>query len=198
MNDEEKTLFLQEMANVRPLKKTAAESPRRERGQATPGQAYRREAAQRGVREENFLPAEYIEQVAPEAVIGFRRPGIQHGVYRSLEQGKYPVEATLDLHLMTIEEARGQVYRFIHDCMRHQIRMALINHGKGARRGPRQAVIKSCVARWLPMMPEVMAFHSAQRFHGGTGAVYVLLRKSEEAKERTRESLGLKSEKRDF
>lgn len=195
MNDEENELFRQAMADVQPLKKPVPERPQQTKVRPTPGQVYRRVAAQRGVREENFLPAEFIEQVDPEAVIAFRRPGVQHGVFHSLEMGKYPIEASLDLHLMTIEEARSQVYAFIHDCMRHQIRTALINHGKGARRGPRQAIIKSCVARWLPMMPEVMAFHSAQRFHGGTGAVYILLRKSEEAKERTRESLGLKSSK---
>jgi hypothetical protein len=45
------------------------------------------------------------------------------------------------------------------------------------------------------MFPEVMAFHSAQRFHGGTGAVYVLLRKSAKQKEQTLEKLGLKSGK---
>jgi DNA-nicking Smr family endonuclease len=198
MNDEDDALFRQEMAGVKPLKSPVAESPRSQSKRPTPGQNYRREAAQRGVREENHLPTGFIEPVAPEAVIGFRRPGIQNGVFRNLEQGRYPVEATLDLHLMTIEEARTQVFRFIQDCLRHEVRTALINHGKGGRRGREQAVIKSCVARWLPMFPDVMAFHSAQRFHGGTGAVYVLLRKSEHAKERTREALGLKSDKPDL
>ena len=61
-----------------------------------------------------------------------------------------------------------------------------------------QAMIKRYLARWLPLFKEVMAFHSAQGFHGGTGAVYVLLRKSEKAKERVRERLGLASGKPDY
>ncbi len=32
------------------------------------------------------------------------------------------------------------------------------------------------------MLGDVMGFHSAQKHHGGYGAVYVLLRKSEKAK----------------
>lgn len=194
MNDEEHELFRKEMADVIPLKSQSMERLTQPPRRLTPGQIYRREAAQRSVHEENALPTSFIEPVDPEAVIRFQRPGVQNGVFRNLEHGRYHVEATLDLHLMTIEEARTQVYLFIRDCLRYEVRTALINHGKGGRRG-RQAIIKSCIARWLPLFPEVMAFHSAQRFHGGTGAVYVLLRKSEHAKELTRESLGLKSGK---
>ncbi|PID54684.1 MAG: hypothetical protein CR978_02335 [Gammaproteobacteria bacterium] len=36
-------------------------------------------------------------------------------------------------------------------------------------------------------LPAVMAFHSAQARHGGTGAVYVLLQKSEQKKRENRE-----------
>ncbi|MBS1213148.1 MAG: Smr protein [Proteobacteria bacterium] len=197
MNDEEKALFEQEMAGVRPLKHQEARILKKAgQSRPTPGQVYRREAAQRPLgNEENFLPAGFIEAVHPMEVLSFKRQGVQNGVFNSLQQGRYPVEATLDLHLLTIEQARKAVFEFIHDCMRLDIRTALINHGKGTRNPQTQAVIKSCVARWLPMFPEIMAFHSAQKFHGGVGAVYLLLRKSEKAKERTRESLGFKSAK---
>lgn len=197
MNDDEKSLFLQEMAGVVPLKQQDVRVLKKAgQSRSTPGQVYRREAAQRPLPgDENFLPAGFHEAVGPESILSYKRQGIQNGVFHSLQQGRYPVEATLDLHLLTIEQARKAVFDFIHDCMRLEIRTALINHGKGARNPRTQAVIKSCVARWLPMFSEVMAFHSAQKFHGGAGAVYLLLRKSEKAKERTRESLGLKSGK---
>ena len=41
--------------------------------------------------------------------------------------------------------------------------------------------------RWLRELDVVQAFNSAQPQHGGTGAVYVLLRKSEEKKRENRE-----------
>ncbi|MCP3697653.1 MAG: DNA endonuclease SmrA, partial [Aliivibrio sp.] len=49
------------------------------------------------------------------------------------------------------------------------------------------ALIKSHVAQWLPQIKEVMCVHSAKTQHGGTGAVYVLLRKSEAKKLDNRE-----------
>jgi DNA-nicking Smr family endonuclease len=198
MNDDDSLFFRKAFQDVRPLKSSVSHFLHKP-ADPTPGQAYRRAAAQQAVgKEENFLPAAVLESVHPQEVLSFKRDGIQNGVFRSLQQGRYPIEATLDLHLLTIEQAREAVFQFVRDCQRYEVRLALINHGKGARRKDNQAVIKSCVARWLPMLPEVMAFHSAQRFHGGAGAVYVLMRKSETAKEKTRESLGLKSVKTEF
>ena len=56
------------------------------------------------------------------------------------------------------------------------------------------ARLKSYVAHWLGQMPQVIAYSSADRRHGGTGAVLVLVKKSAEAKEETREAYGQKSE----
>ena len=39
----------------------------------------------------------------------------------------------------------------------------------------------------LPSLPVVMAFHSAQKHHGGAGALYVLLKKNAEKKQENRE-----------
>ena len=196
MKNEDRLLFEKEMSDVRPLKNQATAAPQRPREKPGPGTLYRRSAAQRPVEGGgNFLTTGFVEFVHPQAVLSFKRGGIQNGVFSKLQHGGYPIEATLDLHLMSLEEAREQVYTFIHDCLRYEVRTALINHGKGARSKENQAMIKSYVARWLPQFPEIMAFHSAMGFHGGTGAVYVLLRKSEKAKERTREKLGLTSGK---
>jgi DNA-nicking Smr family endonuclease len=196
VKDEDLQLFAKEMNDVRPLKAQAAAAPKRPREKPDPGTLYRRSAAQRPVGGDgNFLTTGFVEFVHPQEVLSFKRNGIQGGVFAKLQHGGYPIEATLDLHLMTLEEAREQVYHFIHDCVRFEVRTALINHGKGARNKENQAMIKSYVARWLPQFPEIMAFHSAMGFHGGTGAVYVLLRKSEKAKEKVREKLGLSSGK---
>jgi len=201
MKNEDKQLFEQEMKDVRPLKPDIASVlPRRAQDRpGEPGTAYRRSAAQRPVDGDgNFLTTGFVEFVHPQEVLSFKRGGIQNGVFLKLQRGGYAIEATLDLHLMSLEEAREQVYAFIRDCVRYEVRTALINHGKGARNKQNQAMIKSYVARWLPQFPEIMAFHSAQGFHGGTGAVYILLRKSERAKDRARERLGLTSGKPEF
>jgi len=198
MNHEDKQLFDQEMAGVSPLKTTANPQRQKSTKKPEPGTLYRRAAAQRPVQgDDNFLTTGFVEFVHPQDVLSFKRGGIQNGVFQTLQRGGYRIEAILDLHLMKVEEARVEVYAFIHDCIRYEVRTALINHGKGARSKDKQAMIKSYVARWLPQFKEVMAFHSAQGFHGGTGAVYLLLRKSEKAKDRARERLGLTSGKPD-
>ena len=75
---------------------------------------------------------------------------------------------------MTVEEARLAVVQFVCDCLRQNVRCALINHGKGeGRRQP--AVLKSCVAYWLPQLDDILAFHSAQQHQGGVGACWSAL-----------------------
>lgn len=151
--------------------------------------ALRRDRAQSAVEQmEDPLAGEPVEMVEPLAELSFRRTGVQHGVFRNLRLGKYPLDARLDLHKMTVDRARQEVYQFIKDCMQNDVRTALITHGKGETR-EQPALLKSCVAFWLPQIEDVLAFHSAQRPHGGVGATYVLLRKSEKKKQETRDKL---------
>ena len=113
---------------------------------------------------------------------------MQQGVYRKLRLGKYPIEHTLDLHRKTIKESRKLVWDFINYCMKKSYRTVLITHGKGEQSQP-PAKVKSYVAHWLTQIPEVLAYHTAQRQHGSYGAVYILLKKSEQQKQQTREKL---------
>lgn len=126
----------------------------------------------------NDLSGEFIEPVKPNDILSFQRPGVQNGVFKSVRLGKYLIDARLDLHRHTVEQARTAVYTFVRDCIKNDIRCALITHGKGEGR-EQPALLKSCVAHWLPQLDEVLAFHSAQKHHGASGATYVLLRKSE-------------------
>lgn len=193
MSDDELELFRKEVADIQPLVAPARVDQLTSGRSVTPGQLYSREAAQRSTSELDVsrLPTVFVEPVRPEAVISFQREGIQNGVIRRLQRGAYDIEAMLDLHGLTVEQARLEVHRFIQDCMRCDVRLGLISHGKGQRNKTQIPLLKSFLARWLPMFPEVMAYHSAQKWHGGAGAVYVLLRKSEKAKTETRERLGL-------
>jgi len=193
MSDEDFDLFRKAVADVSPIHQVGkVVHTDKRKPVSTPGQVYRRLAAQKRAVDGNFLPSDYVELVDPQSIVSFKREGLQNGVFDKLQLGRYPIMAALDLHLMSIEVAREAVYSFIKNCMRRDERTVLITHGKGVRQKEVQGILKSCVARWLPMMDEVMAFHSAQPFHGGTGAVYVMLRKSEEAKAKTRQELGLR------
>ncbi|WP_024461282.1 DNA endonuclease SmrA [Marinimicrobium sp. LS-A18] len=176
---DEWALFEREMRDVRPIK-SEPKVPLNKSDAPADTLAQRREMAVREVvgAESNFLSGDYVPPVDPHDHLAFKRDGVQNGVYRNLRLGKYTVDARLDLHRMTVEESRRAVFQFVQDCMAQDIRCGLITHGKGVGRET-PALLKSCVAHWLPQMHEVLAMHSAQPQHGGSGATYILLRKSE-------------------
>ena len=154
--------------------------------QVTPGVLERRKAAQEEVvAESNILdPASIIEQVDPLAYLEFVRPGVQHGVYKNLRLGKYEIQSRLDLHRHTVEQARNALWLFVDDCHKHGVRCALVTHGKGEGR-EQPARLKSCVNHWLRQFDQVLAFHSAQKTHGGVGATYILVKKDSAARRET-------------
>ena len=107
--------------------------------------------------------------------------------YRKLRLGHYQIDARLDLHRFAVKQAR-EVFSFISEASHLGLRTLLIVHGKGHSKanGEKTAVLKGYVNQWLRELEAVQAFHSAQPQHGGTGAVYVLLRKSAEQKRENR------------
>ena len=88
---------------------------------------------------------------------------------------------------MTIEKAREVVFSFINDCVKYDLRTVIIMPGKGDRNNEDPALLKSHLVHWLPQLPDVLAYHTAQPNDGGAGAMYVLLRRSERSKEQSRQ-----------
>jgi len=173
--------FQQQMKGVKPIKVEAKVELAKTSLDKRTAEARRKAATEELEKDKNFLSGEYIEPVEPLSVLEFKRDGVQTGVYRNLRLGKYQIDARLDLHHMTIDQARNAVFQFVKDCMTHDIRCALITHGKGEGRNL-PAQLKSCLNHWLPQFEQVLAFHSAQKHHGWVGATYVLLKKSEKKK----------------
>ena len=112
----------------------------------------------------------------------FARPGVQKRLLAELQRGNIEVELELDLHGLTAAYAEQVLEEFLRDCGRRRVRCALIVHGKGSRSGAPQPVLKRKVNYWLRLYDQVLAFCSAARRDGGTGAVYLLLRNPEKSK----------------
>lgn len=121
----------------------------------------------------------------PNDVVAFKRENIQDDVFRNLRHGKYDVHARLDLHKFTLKDARDEILIFLRKCQRHDFRSIIIVHGKDPNTLP-SASMKSFVCQWLEQIEDVQCFHSAQRHQGGTGAVYVLLKKCQAKKSENR------------
>lgn len=185
MVDDDK-LFAEEMSGVKPLRSALRVALKKNNADDI-AVAARRQAAVASRAPRNFLADSEVPVLDPYYVVEFRRDGVQHGVYRKLKQGRYAAEARLDLHKMTVEQARQQVFEFVREAAAMDLRSLIIVHGRGNHSGV--ALLKSHVAHWLPQMDEVQALCSAQPQHGGAGAVYVLLRKSERKKQENRDRL---------
>lgn len=97
--------------------------------------------------------------------------------FRKLRQGCFSVQAELDLHGMTVPRARQALGRFLSQSLVLRYRCVRVIHGKGNGSFNRQPVLKQELKYWLSQRHDVLAFCSARPVDGGTGAVYVLLKR---------------------
>jgi DNA-nicking Smr family endonuclease len=105
----------------------------------------------------------------------YHRPGVQASVLKKLRRGHYRVQAEIDLHGLTVAEAKQALREFLATALDRQFRCVRIIHGKGLRSGHRGPVLKGVVSSVLRRVKPVVAYVSARQVDGGTGAVYVLL-----------------------
>jgi len=166
----EESLFLSEMSGITPLK-----SDNKIKIKKKPNRPLQQTDAEDNsfAIDDVFSDAEIIED-CPD-ILSFSRSGLQHKVLKKLRQGKHPIEHVLDLHGLTVIEARNELLEFLGECEVAGVRHAIIIHGKGFR-SKDKPVIKPMVNRWLRSVDNVLAFHSAQPKDGGSGAVYILLK----------------------
>jgi DNA-nicking Smr family endonuclease len=106
-----------------------------------------------------------------------RFAGLDRASAERLKRGRYPVEARLDLHGMTQAEAHRALSGFVARSRGQGRRCVLVITGHGRASG---GVLKAAVPRWLGepgLRPDVLAIASGQPHDGGSGALYVLLRR---------------------
>jgi len=117
----------------------------------------------------------------PDIEIGdelfFKREGVQQQIMRKLRRGKYAIESELDLHGMTASIAKKELDGFLSHCQSTNRRCIRIIHGKGHGSVNKIPVLKNKLNKWLQKYDSILAFCSAPPNDGGTGAVYVLIKK---------------------
>lgn len=107
------------------------------------------------------------------------RDGLDRRKADRLSRGKLPIEASLDLHGLRQAEAHRRLEAFLADSQAAGKRCVLVVTGKGLHK-EEAGVLRSAVPRWLneaANRSRVLSFDYAQPKHGGTGALYVLLRR---------------------
>lgn len=115
---------------------------------------------------------------------------LERKLKQRLSRGRSTADAALDLHGFRQNEAFAVLRHFLQRAQRDGCRVVLVVTGKGGRPGvtpeaytfgePDVGVLKRQVPLWLAM-PEfrslILGYEEAGRSHGGSGALYVRLRR---------------------
>jgi DNA-nicking Smr family endonuclease len=167
---EDSDLFQQEVEDATPLEHDRV-SPWKRRHPPRPLQHKQDDES------ENLRFDQYSEQeIETEEELAFSRPGVQKRLFQDLRRGRLEIDRELDLHGLTVRIARQTLELFFRDCRHRNFRCVRIIHGKGYGSEGQQPVLKQKLNLWLRQRDDVLAFCSATRRDGGTGAAYVLLR----------------------
>ena len=120
---------------------------------------------------QRYARNDYLETISGETYLQFNQ-NLPHKTLRKLRQGQYNAEAILDLHGYTVNEAALALDELLIHSFNTGKRILRIVHGKGPN-----AILKTQVNTWLQDTPDILAFCSAKPKDGGTGALYILLKK---------------------
>jgi DNA-nicking Smr family endonuclease len=118
---------------------------------------------------------EYTDEFFAGHVVGF-----DPLVAAKLRAGQYSPEADIDLHGQNAEQARETLIDFIHRAYNKSQRFLIVVTGRGRNSPGGLGVLRKSLREWLtqnPLKRVVLAFCTARAKDGGTGAVYILLRK---------------------
>ena len=168
----EEDLFLHAFSDVEPLTK---------RGRDIAGIAQPREAVSPAPPSFARLLEENIEfemEYTHEFMTGQVR-GLDAKIFRKLKNGEFSVQGHLDLHGMNTDQAKVAVIDFLRRGYMGGKRCVLLIPGRGRNSPMGQGVLRQELTNWLtqaPLKRIVLAFTTALPKHGGSGAVYLLLR----------------------
>jgi len=187
----EHALWAKAVRDVKPLRESRGDAP----------------AEQSSAQEE---PAEPVstrspDRIEPPAETGHRPPvpaasppltGLDRRTRQRLARGKAEYEARLDLHGLTVEQARLELMRFLAESAASGHRLVLVITGKGAApiarhtlhgadyfdTPERQGRLRRQLPLWLAepeMRAYVSGYQPAHPRHGGGGAFYIRIRRRE-------------------
>ena len=170
----ERSVFVDEVGTILPLRKRAHAPPPRPR---PPPAARQRERDDRAVLVEAISDAFDPETLLDtDDALSFRRREIGMDVVRKLRRGVWALQGEIDLHGLRSDAARERLSSFLRESARLGRRCVRIVHGKGLGSPGREPVLKGKVRSWLAQHGAVLAFTYARPADGGHGAVIVLLR----------------------
>lgn len=176
ISSQDKELFHQAMDGVKPIKPNKKIENKQIKPPTVTKRMQKDTYSKRNESNAQYLSDYINEPVLDNTVLSYQHHPLPLKRMKQLKKGDIPFQSKLDLHGYRSEEAKSKLLDHLNKARQEGIRCVLIIHGKGSYGGepPR---LKNLVNVWLQQIPEVIAFHSAIPKDGGTGALYVLLKR---------------------
>ena len=175
MDRDEESLWAYVVRTIRPLRRDAG--PSRDTTPQKPGKTPPRVETSRPSHPA-AQPGKSAHAQIPQSHPSDTVPGLDRRSDARLRRGQMDIEATLDLHGMTVAKAQPKLIDFLLCAQRRDLRCVVIITGKG-REG--QGILRQSLPQWLtdqPLRAIILRHYPAQPKHGGSGAFYVLLRRN--------------------
>ena len=105
--------------------------------------------------------------------------GIDKSTDKKLRSGKLRIDIKIDLHGLTLSEAFDSLVFNIDKAFHNNMKCMLVITGKGKNTPENRDSIKSQLGRWFQtseVSSKIIKYVDATPKHGGTGAVYILIR----------------------
>lgn len=176
--EDDMSLFQQEMTGVKRLKQERVTPKTKPRPPFVPEEQQTQTHAQNPTR---FIEMDYTPTLAMTDTIEYHQSGLRDKLLKQFKGGKLPIEACLDLHGRRVTQAGERLQQFIDESFAKGLRTIMVIHGKGYGSVNETATLKQHINVWLRDYEKVLAFTSAQERHGGSGALYVYLKRNPDA-----------------
>jgi DNA-nicking Smr family endonuclease len=168
LSDDERALWSGFARGVTPLRRAVSAplgvAPDQVKGETPPAQS---------------IPKQRAQAKQPPPLAQFDRR-----LRQRVARGRAAIDARLDLHGMTQEQAHGALSHFLAQAQAQDAKLVLVVTGKGiggaASSASERGVLRRQVPLWLSL-PEfrrfIVSFQQAHVSHGGEGALYLRLRR---------------------
>jgi DNA-nicking Smr family endonuclease len=113
--------------------------------------------------------------VSQKEILFYSQADLSYQDKNHLKKSEYPLDDKLDLHGLTLDQAKEQLALFLTHAKQHNHRSVLVVHGKGLTDKSQHPLLKNAVNKWLQDCSDIQAFCSAPPRLGGAGALIVLL-----------------------
>jgi len=177
LDPEESALWQRVTATVRPITRNVAKTPSSTENSAPPV-----------AKPKGRVPPMRVPAATPVSQQKPLADSLDGGWDRRLRRGTTEPDWTIDLHGHTLDSARRLLDNALDQALAEGVRVLLLITGKPPRDGdrdidgrPRRGLIRASIGTWLQSSRHagrIAAVRNAHPRHGGTGALYIILRRA--------------------